>query len=93
MNNTLTHTIMKQNTQQYFDAFFSEKNLIEQIYDVTSPNGTPNVIPTSAVIDAIKSTQGNEAKQIQNTLRHLDFYNADIHHYLEYIAQGLAIDL
>jgi len=84
---------MKQNTQQYFDAFFSEKNLIEQIYDVTSPNGTPNVIPTSAVIDAIKSTQGTEAKQIQNTLRQIDFYNGDVHHYLEYIAQGLAIDL
>ena len=93
MNNTLTHTIMKQNTQQYFDAFFSEKNLIEQIYDVTSPNGTPNVIPTSAVIDAIKSTQGNEAKQIANALRQLDFYNADIHHYLEHMAQALAVDL
>lgn len=95
MNNTLTHTIMtrKTQTQKYFDAFFSEKNLIEQIYDVASPNGTPNVIPTSAVIDAIKSTQGNEAKQIANALRQLDFYNADIHHYLEHMAQALAVDL
>jgi hypothetical protein len=83
---------MKQNTQKYFDAFFSEKNLAEKIYDVNSANGTANVIPTSAVIAAIKSTQGNEAKQIQNTLRQIDFYNGDVHHYLEYMAQALAID-
>ena len=84
---------MKQNTQKYFDAFFSEKDLAEKIYDVNSANGTPNVIPTSAVIAAIKSTQGNEAKQIQSDLRQIDFYNGDVHHYLEYIAQGLAVDL
>tara|TARA_R100001244_G_scaffold128976_1_gene100100 strand:+ start:208 stop:480 length:273 start_codon:yes stop_codon:yes gene_type:complete len=81
------------NTQKFFDAFFSEKDLAEQIYDVTSPNGTPNVIPTSAVIDAIKSTQGAEAKNIENTLRQIDFYNRDVHHYLKHIAQGIAIDM
>jgi len=84
---------MTQNTQKYFEDFFSEKNLAEKIYDVNSANGTPNVIPTSAVIAAIKSTQGNESKAIANTLRQIDFYNGDVHHYLEYIAQGLAVDL
>ena len=84
---------MTQNTQKYFEDFFSEKDLAEKIYDVHSANGTPNVIPTSAVIAAIKSTQGNEAKAIENTLRQIDFYNGDVHHYLEHMAQGIAIDL
>mgnify|MGYP003675317409 CR=1 FL=1 len=88
----ISTVVMKQNAQQYFDAFFSEKDLVEKIYEVNSSNGTENLIPTSAVINAIKSTKGTEAKQIQNALRQIDFYNADVHHYLEHMAQALAID-
>ena len=50
------------------------------------------MIPTSMVIDAIKRTQGTEAKQIETILRKIDFANGDIHHFLKHIAQGLAID-
>tara|TARA_R110002051_G_scaffold250847_2_gene310243 strand:+ start:241 stop:507 length:267 start_codon:yes stop_codon:yes gene_type:complete len=83
----------KTQTQKFFDNFFSEKDLGEQTYDVESANGTLNVIPTSSVIDAIKSTQGNEAKKIESILRQIDFANGDVHHFLKHMAQGLAVDL
>jgi len=76
----------------FFNTFFSEKDLTEQVYTVTSANGTPNIIPSTVVIDAIKKTKGAEAKQIETILRQIDFANGDIHHFLKHIAQGLAVD-
>ena len=76
----------------FFNTFFTEKNLTEETYEVTSANGTPNLIPTSAVIDAIKRTQGTEAQQIEKILRQIDFANGNVHHFLKHIAPGLAID-
>ena len=76
----------------FFNTFFSEKDLTEQVYTVTSANGTPNIIPSTVVINAIKKTKGAEAKQIETILRQIDFANGDIHHFLKHIAQGLAVD-
>ncbi|MAW05249.1 MAG: hypothetical protein CL918_01695 [Deltaproteobacteria bacterium] len=76
----------------FFDTFFSEKNLVEKTYEVVSPNGTPNLIPTSAVIAGIKTTQGEEAKKIEAILRKIDFLNGDVHHFLAHLAQPMAID-
>jgi len=76
----------------FFETFFSEKNLTEEVYTVTSANGTPNIIPSTVVIDAVKRTQGEEAKKIETILRKLDFLNGDIHHFLKHLAQGMALD-
>ena len=72
----------------FFNTFFTEKNLTEETYEVTSANGTPNLIPTSAVIDAIKRTQGTEAQQIEKILRQIDFANATVASQEDTIAGG-----
>tara|TARA_R100000353_G_C6396081_1_gene166230 strand:- start:126 stop:374 length:249 start_codon:yes stop_codon:yes gene_type:complete len=77
----------------FFTTFFNEKNLDFQYYTVNSPNGTPNLIPSTVVIDAIKNTKGQEAANIKNTLIKIDFINGNIHNYLQHLAQALAKDL
>ena len=77
----------------FFTTFFNEKNLDFQYYTVNSPNGTPNIIPSTVVIDAIKNTKGQEAAKIKDTLIKIDFINGNIHNYLQHLAQALAKDL
>tara|TARA_R100001440_G_scaffold22763_1_gene37137 strand:+ start:179 stop:427 length:249 start_codon:yes stop_codon:yes gene_type:complete len=77
----------------FFTTFFKEKNLDFQYYTVNSPNGTPNLIPSTVVIDAIKNTKGQEAAKIKDTLIKIDFINGNIHNYLQHLAQALAKDL
>ena len=76
----------------FFETFFSEKDLIDEVYTVTSANGTPNIIPSSVVIEAVKRTKGEEAQKIEAILREIDFLNGNIHHFLQHLAQGLAVD-
>ena len=76
----------------YFETFFAEKDLTEKVYTVTSANGTPNIIPSSVVIEAVKRTKGEEAQKIEAILREIDFLNGNIHHFLQHLAQGLAVD-
>lgn len=77
----------------FFTTFFNEKNLDFQYYTVNSPNGTPNLIPSTVVIDAIKHTKGQEAGKIKAMLIKIDFFNGDVHNYLQHLAQALAKDL
>ena len=77
----------------FFTTFFYEKNLDFQYYTVNSPNGTPNIIPSTVVIDAIKNTKGQEAAKIKDMLIKIDFFNGNIHNYLQHLAQALTKDL
>lgn len=77
----------------FFTTFFNEKNLDLQYYTVNSANGTPNLIPSTVVIDAIKHTKGQEAGKIKAMLIKIDFFNGDVHNYLQHLAQALAKDL
>tara|TARA_R100000654_G_scaffold1410_1_gene5134 strand:+ start:167 stop:415 length:249 start_codon:yes stop_codon:yes gene_type:complete len=77
----------------FFTTFFNEKNLDFQYYTVNSPNGTPNIIPSTVVIDAIKNTKGQEAAKIKDMLIKIDFFNGNIHNYLQHLAQALTKDL
>ena len=78
----------------FFETFFAEKNLTEEIYEVESKNesifGTTHLIPTSRVIERIMTTRGDEAKQIEGILRQIDFHNGDVHHFLRHLAQAMA---
>ena len=58
----------------FFTTFFNEKNLDFQYYTVNSANGTPNLIPSTVVIDAIKHTKGQEAGKIKAMLIKIDFF-------------------
>ena len=81
-------------TTTFFNTFFAEKDLIEEIYEVEAKTGgifgTTHLIPTTAVIEKIKTTRGEEAKQIENILRQIDFRNGDVHHFLRHLAQAMA---
>jgi len=77
----------------FFETFFSEKDLTDEVYTVTSANGTPNIIPSSVVIEAVKRTKGEEAQKIEAILRKIDLANGNIHHLLKHLAQALAADL
>jgi len=77
----------------FFTTFFNEKNLDFQYYTVHSPNGTPNIIPSTVVIEAIKHTKGEEAAKIKDMLIKIDFFNGNIHNYLQHLAQALTKDL
>lgn len=76
----------------FFNVFFAEKQLDHQVYEVIAPGGTPNFIPTFQVIEQIKRTKGQEARQIEMIIRKIDFANGDLHHFLRHLAQGLAFD-
>ena len=45
----------------FFNRYFNEKDLDNQVYEITTPNGTMNLIETDMVIAKIKTTQGEEA--------------------------------
>ncbi len=85
---------MTTTTASFFNTFFAEKDLEELTYEVESKNdsifGTTHLIPSTAVIEKIKTTRGEEAKQIENILRQIDFRNGDVHHFLRHLAQAMA---
>ena len=74
----------------FITTFFAEKNLDDRIYEVES-EGTLNLISTENVIERIGCTSGAERQQIENILRELDFRNGDVHHFLQHLAQAMAI--
>ena len=76
----------------FFNRFFDEKNLENRIYEVAAPQGTMNFIETDMVIAKIKTTQGEEAQKIETVLRTIDFTNGNVHHFLNHIAQAMAVD-
>ena len=47
----------------FFNTYFNEKQLDNQVYEIAAPNGTMNLIETDMVIAKIKTTQGEEAKR------------------------------
>ena len=77
----------------FFQTFFDEKDLVSKTYEVESPNGSINLIPSEVVIERIKNTKGEEAKKIETMLRKIDFMNGDVHHFLNHLAGALAKDL
>ena len=89
----MTATIVRRSTtgtRRFLQVFFQEKDLAEMIYDVTAPDGTAHMIPTSVVIEAINSAPDAEQEQIAGIVRKLDFANGDFHHFLRHLATALA---
>ena len=76
----------------FFNRYFNEKDLDNQVYEITTPNWTMNLIETDMVIAKIKTTQGEEAKKIEAIIRQIDCLNGDLHHFLKHLAQAMAID-
>ena len=76
----------------FFNRYFNEKDLDNQVYEIAALNGTMNLIETDMGIAKIKTTQGEEAKKIEAIIRQIDCLNGDLHHFLKHLAQAMAID-
>lgn len=74
----------------YLNLFFAEKDIRSKMFDITDSRGVAHSIPNDVVVEAIAQTSGSERKKIEDTIRQLDFRNADINHFLEHLAKGLA---
>ncbi len=74
---------------QYFNRFFEEKDLPIVAWDFEI-NGIYHAINSDVVIEAIKNTCGDEALKVRTHLRKLDFANADILKYLQFLAYAMA---
>lgn len=78
----------------FITTYFKEADVNrERTYEVESENGTPNFIKAGNVIDLIKQTEGGERKEIESIIRKIDFHNGDIHHFLNHLAESMAIDM
>ena len=75
----------------FFNTYFQEKNLDNQVYEIIACNGTTHFVETDVVIAAIKKTQGKEAKKIEALIRQIDCLNGDLHHFLKHLARAFTI--
>jgi len=73
---------------KWLETFLEEKNAPAKSWEIDA-NGTTHFIDSDVVIEAIKTTSGQEQAQIKNTLVMIDFKNGDINHFFEHLARGL----
>ncbi len=79
------------NFNTWIDALLSEKGIDpDDTIEVDGASGW-NLMPISAVIDAIKATSKSERDQIKTMLVRIDFHNGDVKHYIQHLAQAIAI--
>lgn len=67
-------------------TFFEEKDIPFTTWEIEH-NGETHFIDSDVVIEGILASQGNERNKIAGTLFALDFKNASIVDYLEYLAE------
>ena len=78
----------------YIKTFFDEKDInLDERFEVTSQAGTVNSMTYQMVVTAIHNAPKSEQAQISSILRHIDFNNGDVKHFLRYLAQALTIDM
>lgn len=74
----------------FITRFFDEKKLENKCYEVESSNGVLHILHTEDVIYAIKQMPESNRSRVETVLRQLDAKDGDIHHFLRFIARGLA---
>lgn len=74
----------------YLYKFFNEKDIRDKTFEIKDSYGVEHIIPNHVVVEFISKTKGSEKSKIEDTLRKLDMHNADINHFLEHLAKGLA---
>lgn len=75
--------------EKWFQTFLEEKNLPEEVWNLTAPDGTFHIIGTETVIDHIRIAPASEQAQIRDILIKIDFANRDVNHFFKHLAQGL----
>ena len=82
-------TANKTKADRYLKTFFEEKNLEEVSWELTSSDGTWNLISNCVVLEAINGCPQSEKRGIANMIRRIDFANGDVNDYLKHLAQAL----
>jgi len=81
----------KTSTQRYISTFFDEKGIdLEESFEITTQDGTWNLMSYGVIIKAILGTGEAERAAVANRIRRIDFQAGDVKHYLRHLAQGLA---
>ena len=73
----------------YFDTFFSEKNLLLTTWELQDNQGTNHIVSSDVIIEAIKAAPDHEQEQIRDVLVKIDFVNGDVLDFLQHLAQGM----
>lgn len=76
-------------SRNYLKTFFEEKDLPYEQWEITSDEGTWNLISNEVVIEHTLLTEGEERNQIENVIRKIDFLNGDVNHFLRHLAGAL----
>jgi hypothetical protein len=74
-------------TMKYLSVFFEEKQLPYEMWEIEH-NEEMHFIDTDFVITLIQEAPKREQEQIAAQLRKLDFVNANINHFLKYLAES-----
>ena len=75
---------------EWLDTFISEKGIdLEDTFTFENENGF-NLMPYGVVVEAIKTTKGEERAAIKNTIVKIDFANGDVLHFCRFLGRGLA---
>ena len=73
----------------FFNRFFAEKELSDEIYEI-EVDGTLHMVETGAVLEHIAKTQGEERLHIEAIIRKIDWHNGDLHHFFRHLAEYMA---
>ncbi|MFY9309954.1 MAG: hypothetical protein WAQ28_12975 [Bacteroidia bacterium] len=76
-------------TSDYLKAFFEEKQVTQQNFEIKDKQNTTHFINTDVVIEHIMNTSASEQTRIANVLRQIDFRNGSISHFLKFLAHTL----
>jgi len=72
---------------QYLRDFFAEKDIAPRVFEKTSKSGMPHFVPNEVVVEHMKNLEDPEIiKNLERTLRQIDFHNGDVNHFLAHLA-------
>ena len=73
----------------YINNFFAEKTVEHTDWSLTNSKGQQHYIDSDVVIEHIKTSSVEMQIIFSKKLRELDFHNAPIEPFLEYVAKGM----
>jgi len=72
---------------KYLRDFFAEKDIPEKTFEKMGKDGTPHFIPNTVVVEHFNVIEDDSIlRDIEATLRKIDFHNGDVNHYLAHLA-------
>lgn len=74
---------------EWLDTYLEESQLPYASWDITGPDGTPHMIDSDVVIEAIKSAGPGEQAQIKDKMVQIDFANGDMNDFFKHLAEAL----